>query len=161
MDERTSIFTVVPNCGRTNTMRMRPSGWFLIQSTCPFSLIESSSLSMAKNPKTKHAKVKPDKKYKGFLHVGLQRSQNLTCVFAHLINCVRILKATPGWSAIAKAPIPSPAISGYPHLSRWSVGHVSYVSIVLPARATFVLSLTLASTLPSLHRFITQFPTSH
>ena len=30
-----------------------------------------------KNPLIKHAKEKPDNKYKRLLHVGLQRSQNL------------------------------------------------------------------------------------
>ena len=60
-----------------------------------------------------------------------------------------------GWSAGAR---PEFCQREYSHASRWSVGHVS---IVLPARATFVLSLTLASALPSPHRLINQFPTNH
>jgi hypothetical protein len=61
-------------------MRIRPQVIKVapIQSTRLSSSVEGSSLSMAKNPKTKHAKVKPDNKYKGLLQAGLQRSQTST-----------------------------------------------------------------------------------
>jgi hypothetical protein len=58
---------------RTNTMRIRPPVIRVapIQSTRLSSSVEGSSSSMAKNPKIKHAKVKPDTKYKGLLQEGL------------------------------------------------------------------------------------------
>lgn len=79
---------------RTNTMRIRPQVIRVapIQSTRLSSSVEGSSLSIAKNPKTKHAKVKPDNKYKGLLQVGL-------------VNCVRILLRT----VLKAEPIGAPA----------------------------------------------------
>ena len=97
---------------RTNTMRIRPQVIRVapIQSTRLSSSVEGSSLSMAKTPKTKHAKVKPDNKYKGLLHEGLRCSQKLklvirTCNHPHLVNCVRILLRT----VLKAAPIGAPA----------------------------------------------------
>jgi hypothetical protein len=65
---------------------------------------------MTKNPKIRHAKVKPDNKYKGLLQVGLQRSQKRklvirTCIHPYLVNCVRILLRT----VLKAAPIGAPA----------------------------------------------------
>ena len=47
-----------------------------IQSTRLSSSVEGSSLSIAKIPNTKHAKVKPDNKYKGLFQVGLTTPPN-------------------------------------------------------------------------------------
>lgn len=67
---------------------------------------------MAKNPKTKHAKVKPDNKYKGLLQVGLQthRQSNSnrvirTYIHPYLVNWVRILLRT----VLKAEPIGAPA----------------------------------------------------
>jgi hypothetical protein len=75
-----------------------------IQSTRLSSSVEGSSLSKAKKPNTKHAKVKPDNKYRGLFHVGLatqpNRNNNQNRVYAkqtfhsHLVNCVRTLLRT-------------------------------------------------------------------
>ena len=86
-------------------MRVAP-----IQSTRLSSSVEGSSSSITKDPKTKHAKVKPDNRDKGLLLVGLQRSQNQkevirTCVYPYLANCVRMLLRT----VLKSAPIGVPA----------------------------------------------------
>jgi len=65
---------------------------------------------MAKNPKTKHAKVKPDNKYKGLLQVGLQtqwqsNSVIRTYIHPYPVNCVRILLKT----VLKAEPIGAPA----------------------------------------------------
>lgn len=67
---------------------------------------------MAKNPKTKHAKVKPDNKYKGLLQVGLQthRQSDLNgviriCIHPYLVNWVRI----PLRTVLKAEPIGAPA----------------------------------------------------
>lgn len=96
---------------KTNTIRIRPEVIRAapIQSTRLSSSVDGSSSSMAKIPKAKHAKVNPDNKYKGLLHVGLQtrsssnknRFTRTNFAFApHLVNCVRtllsiVLKADP------------------------------------------------------------------
>jgi hypothetical protein len=41
---------------------------------------------MTKNPKTKHAKVKPDNRYKGLLQVGLQ-TQAVKLKLSHTYIC--------------------------------------------------------------------------
>jgi len=59
-------------------IRMAP-----IQSTRLSSSVEGSSPSMTKYPKTRNAKVKPDHKYNGPLHVALQPGQTqpgCTCI---------------------------------------------------------------------------------
>ena len=97
---------------RTNTIRIRPQVMRVapIQSTRLSSSVDGSSSSITKNPKTKHAKVKPDNKYKGLLQVGLQRSQKRklvirTCIHPYLVNCVRMLLRT----VLKAAPIGAPA----------------------------------------------------
>jgi hypothetical protein len=69
-------------------MRIRPQLIRVapIQSTRLSSSVEGSSLSMAKNPKTKHAKVKPDNKYKGLLQVGLHWQSNSNRVIRKYIH---------------------------------------------------------------------------
>ena len=100
---------------KTNTIRMRPEVIRAapIQSTRLSSSVEGSSSSMTKIPKTKHAKVKPDNKYKGLRQVGLQTRSNsknrLTRTnfgfVPHLVNCMRTLLRT-----VLKAdPIGAPA----------------------------------------------------
>src|SRR5260370_35035322 len=82
----------------------------LIQSTSLSSSVEGSSSSMAKNPKTKHAKVKPDNRYKGLLQVGLPKQSNShlimrTYIRPYLVNCVRTLLRT----VLKAEPIGAPA----------------------------------------------------
>lgn len=88
---------------RPEVIRVAP-----IQSTRLSSSVEGSSSSIAKNPKIKQAKVKPDNKYKGLLQVGLQHSQtqpDSTYMYPHPVNCVRTLLRT-----VLKAdPIGAPA----------------------------------------------------
>jgi hypothetical protein len=95
-------------------MRIRPQVIRVapIQSTRLSSSVEGSSSSIAKNPKTKHAKVKPDSKYKGLLQVGLQTHwQSISnwdihvYIHPYLVNCVRILLRT----VLKAEPIGAPA----------------------------------------------------
>ena len=68
---------------------------------------------MVKIPKTKHAKVKPDNRYKGLLQVGLTNADELrnalitdglVCT-THLVSCVRTLLRT----VLKAEPIGAPA----------------------------------------------------
>jgi hypothetical protein len=97
---------------RTNIMSIRPQVIRVapIQSTRLSSSVEGSSLSMAKNPKTKHAKVKPDNRYKGLLQVGLPKQSNSHLIMRiyirpYLVNCVRTLLRT----VLKAEPIGAPA----------------------------------------------------
>ena len=98
----------------TNTMRMPQSS-----PSTYLPLWRAHLSSMAKNPKTWHAKVKLDSKYKELLHVGLRRSQNLTWLYirvlTHLINCVRMVKAAPVGALREKLKVanaPGPTLTG-------------------------------------------------
>ena len=101
---------------------------------------------MTKKPKTKHAKVKPDNKYKGLLRVGLQCSQNVTFVIRTCIrspdeDSERVVKA-----ALVGAQAPGPSsVSGNAHtrLGGWLDTYPSFsqhellLSLVLLLRQRF------------------------